>query len=294
MNRQRHRGMEYEALQREAFELEIGTGSRTYCPDCHGGSSKEKSLSLYRSNNFTAHATCFRASCDFGTKKFKLYHADGELITAQTPEKARRMTTKNYQPTPTKLTLPAKNWLKRKFNFSEGQLAYAQVQMLNDGRIVYPIFASNRARRGYVLRRYHNKPLTGDPTIHPTSIPKAMNLLSRPDSVVMSWYFKDKGAGRSADTLIITEDIPSSVRCIDHCDSVALLGTVLSEDKIKEIRKLKYKHIYLCLDADANKKIVRSIAKHRALLDMKTKFLPKDLKDMSTEELHEFMAGVHL
>lgn len=278
-------------LQQEALQLDIQERARTTCPYCNGGSTNEKSLSLYRSNKFTAHATCFRATCDFGNKILKLYHDGNEIINAKTSAKNRRVKPASVRLYPQVISAKLKRHLQKKFYLTDEQLAYGRVQQNRDGRCIFTIFSPKRASRGRVLRHFSlvYYPLHG---VERTTVPKAMNIMSDDNAPVQSWYFRDKSPTKNSNTLILVEDIPSALRCIDYCDSVALLGTQLSPDKIKEIKSMKYKNIYLCLDADVNPLIANHIKRNRGILDMKTKFLKQDLKNHAPEELNEFMEGI--
>ena len=275
------------------MELDQGTGTRTMCPYCNGGSSKEKSLSLYRSNNLTAYATCFRASCDFGTQHLKLYNVNGELLTSQTRAKNLRVPKKAFRLERLKISVRLRDLIRSKYSMTDDKMAYARIQETKDGRAIFPIFSPQRKTRGDVLRVISSR-YAPPHMVNPGTIPKAMNMVNSDDTVLLSWYFKDRHQEKASDTLIITEDIPSALRCIDYCDSVALLGTKLGPDKIKEIKSMRYKNVYLCLDPDANRIIANHIRRNAGILNMKTKFLSKDLKDTNPQELDEFMRGIEL
>ena len=279
-------------IQMEGSQLEVGTGTRIVCPQCGGGSTKEKSMSLYRSQTTTIHATCFRASCDFGTQHVRMYSDGDTLLSARTHKHNRSNKKKPFYIHKEPIHENKKRILNEKYHLDDYKLAYARVQGTKDRRVVFPIFNPKHSVRGYVVRVVGKMHLP--PHVNQVSIPKAMNQPSIDGATMQSWYFKDRHQRKASDTLIIVEDIPSALRCIDYCDSVALLGTALTPDKQKEIKAMRYKNIYLCLDADANRLIVKHIRKNAVSLPMMTKFLDCDIKDMSTEKLHTFMESVDL
>lgn len=282
-------------LQEHGINMEIGQSDRIVCPLCKGGSTHEKSMSIYRPNHFSVHTTCYRASCDYGSRMLKIRAIDGVPINRYS-KLAYRETSRKELPMPptTKLTKRRKTWLNNNLLLDDYKLAYGRVSATNDGRVVYTIFGPERQVRGKVVRDYHAKNKRTTTSFEPFTIPKSVNYKYKENDVLQSWYFKDRHARKASDTLIIVEDIPSALRCIDYCDSVALLGTSFTLEKQKEIKNMGYKATYICLDPDANKKALKLAKNSTVLPNMKIKFLDKDIKNMTHEELKTFMEGINL
>jgi DNA primase len=103
----------------------------------------------------------------------------------------------------------------------------------------------------------------------------------------MAWYPKV-----GSKSLIVVEDQFSAIRAADYCTAVALLGTNLNEERAYALRKFSpgYQR-YLALDQDAFDKAVKLTVQYRGLLGLRLLTLDKDLKDLTNEELAEFMSA---
>lgn len=77
-------------------------------------------------------------------------------------------------------------------------------------------------------------------------------------------------------------------------DSIALLGTNLSEAKVEEIiATRKYERIFLCLDNDATSVAIKAVLKWKHKLpQLEVRGLGKDIKDMTDEEFQDFLQAV--
>lgn len=111
--------------------------------------------------------------------------------------------------------------------------------------------------------------------------PKAV---SHTEKGAMAWYIN-----RTTRSLIIVEDQLSALRASDYSNSVALLGTNLSEERVAEIKKSGFSPVFLALDNDAIAAAVRYVVRYRSTLPLRLLRLTKDIKDMSHEELGELM-----
>ena len=91
-------------------------------------------------------------------------------------------------------------------------------------------------------------------------------------------------------SLIITEDVISAIRCYEGYDILALGGTNFEKESISEII-LQYNRIILWLDGDkagrtAAKKFCKKWSPWREVIDIRTK---KDPKEFSTNEIKEIL-----
>lgn len=89
--------------------------------------------------------------------------------------------------------------------------------------------------------------------------------------------------------MAVVEDPFSAIRASDYLDAVALCGTIVSEGLAIELRRAKVGPIYLALDKDAYAQTIEQCIKYRSLVRMLPVQLPKDLKDMTHEELDVWM-----
>jgi len=179
-------------------------------------------------------------------------------------------------------------YLKRYYHLTDALLAYGGVKSVYmDGRISYGIYSPTRKKRGKTVRMY--KELLEARTAAVT-IPKCINELHTDNAVSQSWYYKGRELRKKTDVLIVVEDIVSALRINPHFDSVALLGTSLTAQKQSEIRAQRYKYVYMCLDQDATKTSARYVKNANINIPgLKIKFLKKDIKNMTEEEVNKFV-----
>jgi len=84
----------------------------------------------------------------------------------------------------------------------------------------------------------------------------------------------------------------SAIKLAPYHHAIALLGTNLSEAKVDEINANKkgYKHITLCLDADATYEAIKLQLKWAGKLPgMCMQALETDIKDMDDEEFADLL-----
>lgn len=245
-----------EYLLLEYADLPDGTTvSGELCPACGGGASKEGTLSVTRRNGSLLW-NCYRATCSFRgaeagrytgetgyTSKVSVRGATGRWIVdeaEQIPEDYRALLESRYRLTAIHTQRFRLGW--------------------HEGRLVLPVFSVNGEVRGCTLRS-----LTGQK-------PKS---LSHVETGAIAWY-----TNRSSRTVIIVEDQLSAIRCSDYANSVALLGTDLSQERMAEIRSSGMAP-HLALDKDAYALAIKYAIQYRPLPLLR---LAKDVKDMTNEE----------
>lgn len=112
--------------------------------------------------------------------------------------------------------------------------------------------------------------------------PKALTFCSEEG---MSWYMKDPEL-----PTVIVEDIPSAVRAVEHCNSVALAGTGIGLERAALLARFAARPILLALDEDATDKSFRYLQKYQLLWgEAEVIPLKKDLKDCTEEELERVL-----
>lgn len=276
-------------IQQLAADLAIGEDGRFVCPNCGGGSTNERSLSIFRKRPHNAGYTCWRASCDLGSGMVSLIHDDKKILNGY--NKNTNVKKKSIAVPGKPLSPKARKWLKRHFNLTDELLAYAGVsEHGSDGRIIYVIFGPRRHRRGCVLRAYKHL-YKGHREF--CTIPKALNVVDDPKHPSTSWYYRGRHVRKQTNTLVIVEDIVSALRLNPYTDSLALCGTIFSAARQMEVKRANYDRIYLALDNDATRTASKIVKNCKLTLPkLKVKFLPKDVKDMGEDELKAFIAPI--
>ncbi len=85
----------------------------------------------------------------------------------------------------------------------------------------------------------------------------------------------------------VVEDCPSACSVAHFSTGVALMGTSLLDEHIKNIKQ--FKKVYVALDKDATSKAILMVRKLRNYVPTKLIVLNKDLKDMQIGERNEFI-----
>ena len=246
------------------------------CPACQGGRSKEHSLRV-SVNNGRLSWRCYRDSC-----KFNGWWPVGNRHGAALQE--------NETYTPVVFTKPLdEQWLKflsEKYHIEEGMLQWAKWELVpnykNGGpRVRMPIIGPDNLTRADTWRSYQDGVM-----------PKAIITKRFKDEITMCWY-RDHRYGK---TLVVVEDQPSALRLrAAHVDSLALCGTLISPDRVEEIKAQKYERVVLCLDNDATASAIKAVAMYRnKLKGFMILPLEEDVKDMSQEDFELLIDEVTL
>lgn len=246
------------------------------CPQCNGGSRGETSFAVSRHRGQLRYI-CFRASCGF-TGRVSLT-SSGSVAVQQSgePKPQRPVIT---EPLPAALA----EELEAKYNIEVGVLELAKWVYTRDykgfgPRVGMPILAPDRSVRGYSWRSY-----TG-------VIPKA--LISKNTQEEMICWYRGRKYGK---VLVVTEDQPSALRiAAQGLDAVALCGTLLTLNRIYEIKGQNYDRVYLCLDEDAFGQAIKHAVAYKARLpQLIIKKLDEDVKNMSPDNFEMFIQSVSL
>lgn len=120
-------------------------------------------------------------------------------------------------------------------------------------------------------------------------MPKSIIEMHTEDDPILCWYkFK-----RASDTVVLVEDQMSALKLAPYVHAVALLGVNLSEAKVNEIKAGGYKRVILSLDNDAIPVAIRLTLKWKDKLPGLAIFgIAKDIKDMTTEELKDYVGRI--
>jgi len=275
-----------------AQQLGAGQYGSQLCPECGGGASKERSMSLNIEQNGVIKFYCHRAACGFA----------GQAYT----------TPGTFSPVPTNVAVLANVSRLSPLSADLYQLSDKEVAFFKSrynlvdtsavrrsaNRYALPINAPDGTIRGWITRRaYPDSPAYTDAT---PSEPKALTFMEK-DEPVLSWYTHaaHKADGHTRDKINATylvEDQLSAMRLIQYFETikryggahvVALLGTGLNAQKVGEIqRNANSRRVNFCLDADATGHAFAMARKFgQAFHECGVIVLDKDLKDSTDDEL---------
>lgn len=240
------------------------------CPWCAARGSVEKSMSISRAATAVVYK-CHRAKCSVeGFVK-----AEGAPLFKKEVKGSNRWA--RYLRTTAPILDKQKAWLTKQWGFDSYHYRKSGAEYtIACDRIVLPIYNREGDVVGATLR-----------AVSTTTGPKSMICMVNNAWPCMSFY---EGAG-NPDTIIIVEDQASAVRASRYCSSVALIGVYMDSVKAREIAKTDKKKAIFCLDKDAFKQNIELAQKYGQMFDSHRAVCPpRDLKDMSEEELKNFLA----
>ncbi len=269
----------------EGAALEPGESARMVCPFCGGGHNKERSLSIKRDEEtglILYH--CFRANCG----EAGVLGGSRNLTRIRLPaeKKFEPWDDKALQPiadpdmVPTGVIHQVREWGLDPYH---GPRWYYDPR---DDRICMPILGPLYDTRGYVRRAYRTD-----------TYPKA--LIGRTDEqhplVAYHWALEYSRPASRLDRIICVEDIPSAERlCRVGVNSVALLGCTPSDEALEELGQVARRNDYtvvFALDADASAQAIKLQRKFSMRARSRVRFLDKDVKNMTPEELHAWLTN---
>lgn len=253
------------------------------CPFCGGGGSHERSLSIKRdaeSGLILYH--CFRANCGEsgvlgGSRIIRIIQ---NLPRAFEPWDSTGVVPIIHRDTPVGVREQLREW-----GFHEEPIDWSYDP--RDDRILMPIRGPMYDLRGYVRRAYRAG-----------QRPKVLMGRVRDDVPMVAYLWHTLAGGVRVDwnrTVVAVEDIPSATRLQQEgVEAIAFLGCTPSDDVLDEIgRTLRTQSKGLCiaLDADASAQAMRVMRAYGMRGDCSVKFLDKDVKNMTEQELDQWLAS---
>lgn len=269
-------------IQQIAANTPVGQESREICPACEGGSTRERSLSVRRSSDTTANFVCYRASCDLGKGAVACHVQDGKVLNW----KSKPVTKNKREPELFSLSQDSVDLMMDKYQMTEDHIRYAGVKLTKDKRLAFPINGPNRERPGILIKK---EPKLYCGIREYSSIPAKWIYLRNKDANLASWYRAFRHTKKNSDTLVVVEDIISAVRLSDYTDSLALLGTDMLRGVIEDIKRHRYKKVWLALDNDAIKKAFHLVRRLSNELPMNVMYLERDIKNMPQDDIAKLM-----
>lgn len=255
----------------EASFLSLGQSIRIICPACGGGSKHERTLSVTRTDEGVVW-NCHRGSCA----------SAGFLPTAGA-----------LVPAPAKPT-PQRAYEGALHGLTEEDLAF----FLERYEITPPVGWYRNDHDEYVLsihnpigytRGYNvRQPWAGAPIRGREGRPKSRVWMHASGPVQSFHHFET-----SPDALVLVEDQLSAVKAqAAGIGAVALLGTHLNADKVREIAMLRAKEVIIALDADATGLAFKQAREWgMAFNKIRVAVLERDLKDTPLDEI-AYILGV--
>lgn len=252
-----------------AETVKVGTRYRGVCPLCHGGKSKEESLTVDRMAGY-ARCRCWRASCTLGGVRVNL---DGSIYASPMASHTKTKPVSVGWDGP---TVPA----------PPDVVPYATVplRLTEDNRLVIPMLDRRGVRWGDIVRQL--KPYTSD-------MPKSLSLYDHDAYDGMAWFMPKStdSCDLSTSPVVVVEDALSAMRLASAgCIGIALVGVHITPERAYALSKLKGRHINLVLDADAYRSVaIRHAIHYASLITFVVHRIFHDVKDMDDEEFGNFM-----
>jgi hypothetical protein len=269
---------QYNEIKLEAARLgnEETTRGLT-CPFCHGGLRNDKSFYVTRKGNLGLYI-CHRATCG---KKGAVsvngyFQEDGYAKGSRTF--IPRNYTSSYRP-PTGAEYAS---LRDRYGVSEIACSDAGIFVeVGHGRLGVPIMGPYHAvRRGIYTR--------GIPEYLVPTNPMSYIELDEP---WMGWFVNPDET--FSPVIVLVEDVISAIRVSKQYTAVALMGTNLTYEMVKEISEFQKDRVVLCLDKDATQKAYEYRHKYAyCLRNFSVAPLSKDLKYETDEEIKRIINAV--
>lgn len=278
----------YESLTISAYRDGMALGERKtglLCPYCHGGGTKERSLSIVVYHD-GAQWRCWRASCSRrgrisltsgafieGADTSALDKTGGLGLGKEFPQPGWGEVTQLYNSL-TALSPVWRNIVLSRFGIVP-EVAVAKGWMSTKcGRLVIPLRAANGVIVGHEFRKEVGEPKS------------KLNLLST-NSFVRGVYDSDK----DKDTVLIVEDAFSALKASSVCRTYALHGTNLTQRHIEELADEWPAKLYLlALDKDATLKASELVKRYALLLpNLRLCPIDRDLKYYFVSEIQQLV-----
>lgn len=259
--------------------LSPGMSRRGLCPWCNGGERNEHSF-VVRATDSGLSYSCYRASCS-ATYRSRGHIGDmglrppsGDDILA--PVQHRKLNP--YRSTLTPLPTDMLTMFRDKFDLTPEELTAGGFKWApEDHRVYMPVYGPMGKRRGAMLRSYADNP--------------RIKAIAYPESQApwQAWYKLGTGRPDGIDQpliLVVVEDQVSALKTARHYNTVATLGTYLTEDRLAELAAIGARNVLFALDQDATGKAIDMMRQNMLLFESTgVVFLDKDFKDSPDAEI---------
>lgn len=249
------------------------TSPNLLCPDCNGGLSEEKSLSITQRPDGVLY-NCYRATCSLGGGFIPM------SIGLAPKSNKKIFKPKLYTEPLRRLNARDKRWFSQRFEITTRELANADVKY-NPERdtYVFPISDYQGREVGVVDRAYWGR--------KPKSIIYWFNDCVK---VHFNWLLATTDAALwDSSAILLVEDQLSGIKASRYMNTIVLLGTNFNFEIATHIRNFT-SHIVMALDADATSKAIRYKQKFGIMFgNFDVISLSKDIKDMTNDEIGDLL-----
>lgn len=241
------------------------TQSGLLCPECAGGTSHERSVSMWLRDARIAVAKCWRAKCGHS---LEVVGDPSLVLTEVSPAKWEPRRLQRVRAISQDLLL----YVERRYGLRAPTLARYGVTQADtatkDPRIVIPVYSPSGSMRGQVLRL----------ACYGKRVKKAITQLL-PGELALAWFRVPDAPG----PVVVVEDALSAMRLAQLGRSAAsLLGVNVSQEKVRELLDIAGKSgMLLCLDADATARAVNLCRRYG--IDVRR--IARDFKDSPDIEI---------
>lgn len=260
-----------------------GETRRAVCPWCDGGEVNRGQRSFVVRGTATGIAyRCYRATCsafhpsaghigDAGVVASRGFTDDPKKSTYISPYRGE------LEPLPKWMI----ELLYDKFELQPHELTAAGFKWAPEEERVYmPVYGPSGGLRGAQLRSY-------DPDANPKT-------LAHPEKATPWQAFYRLGEGRPTgpishpNILLVLEDQVSALKASRHFNTVALLGTRLTDDKLEELSAIGARNTLFGMDGDATGKAIDMVRQNMLLFESTgVVLLGRDFKDVPDAEIIE-------
>lgn len=261
----------------QAEGLGVGQSNKGLCPACSGGKSREVSFSVTRDQHGLLY-NCYRAKC--GIKGFVGTSAPLEPAT-KTRDKYK---IREYYHPVLPLEAVDEDYFYQRFEIADTRYIFRSER----GEYILPILDARGYTRGYTVRQpiwagSPSAPRRGDTRPH---VPKA-RCFPHVQEPMQSFYRPATSTDRGLQILVAVEDQISAIKVSQAgLEAVALCGTIVGADKIREWSALAPRTVLIALDEDATDVAFKIARKWGLAFDnMRVVMLDRDLKDELQEDI---------
>jgi hypothetical protein len=274
-----------QLVEMEAIDLAPGESlAGLLCPFCNGGRSRERTFSVSRVADGILH-NCFRASCSEG----RGFVPTGAVLRnpSRPPAiKLDRPYTGEYRPLESQDT----DYFRNRFDLDLPPVGPVGVNEY--GQYVLQVLNPLGLARGYVVRRRGWSGMDSPRPLNVSDGPKTRLFMNNSQQVPLSWYkpadLRDRWAN---DVAVLVEDQLSAMKVQQAgFTGIALLGTHLEANRVREIGMFRPKLVVIALDQDATP-VALGMARTWGLSFNKTRvaLLEHDLKDIARDDIREVL-----
>jgi len=255
-----------EVLKEAALSLEVGDSLNTLCPFCRV--PHEMKMSLTRIDEGLLY-NCYRASC--GARGFISSVPGSILLNGEGRKKKKQFVPREFSGELELLPKEILEELSTKYTLTEEELHEQGFRYDRKYNSLYmPCFTARGEVFGGITKKLNFRGKAGT---------KSLTFFTKRTTGLHYPLTERKGQ------IALVEDVLSAIRCLRYSRTVALLGTHLNNERIRELRE-HTDSIVVLLDPDATDKAFRYKKKFGFYFKkFEVRSLEADPKDLPEEEL---------